>query len=40
MHRRSDRHAHKNSNPEAAGEDKPLPPSDQDPQCKIHEKVG
>ena len=32
-HRGGDRHAHKDSNLGAAGEDKPLPPLGQDPQC-------
>jgi hypothetical protein len=32
-HRGGDRHAHENSNPGAAGGDKPLLPPGQDPQC-------
>jgi len=32
-HRRGDRRTHEDSNSGAAGEDKPLPPPDQDPRC-------
>jgi len=34
-HRGGDRRAHEDSNPGAAGEDKPLLPPGQDPQCII-----
>jgi len=34
-HRGDDRHAHENSNPGAAGKDKPLPPPGQDPRCSV-----
>jgi hypothetical protein len=37
-HRGGDRRAHEDSNPGAAGGDKPLPTPGQDPQCKKKKK--